>query len=167
MYLGIKRTAQRIKINRCRTGQYLNADNTRSFRYWPGQNAIGFDHANDIPLIRYADILLSRAEALNELNGPTQEALDLINEVRERAGIYDLQLADFASKDQLRDHILKKRGWEFYDEAKRREDPIRQNRFIEYAIVRSAVKAKPYHVLFPIPQQEIDANPLCDQNDGY
>ncbi|MEM7110161.1 MAG: RagB/SusD family nutrient uptake outer membrane protein, partial [Bacteroidota bacterium] len=46
-------------------------DNVRPFKYWPGEgDPIGPGYGNDIPVIRYADILLSRAEALNELNGP-------------------------------------------------------------------------------------------------
>src|SRR5690606_40475515 len=66
---------------------------------------LGNHSGNDVPVIRYADILLSRAEALNELNGPTQEALDLINEVRNRAGLADLTLADASGKEVLRDQI--------------------------------------------------------------
>ena len=68
-------------------------NNTRSFKFWPDPDALRNEHGNDMPLIRYADILLSRAEALNNLSSaPTQEAIDLINEVRERAGLDDLQL---------------------------------------------------------------------------
>ncbi len=62
-----------------------DADNARCLKYW--DNATAANHSgNDVPVIRYADILLTKAEALNELNGPTQESLDLINEVREPCG---------------------------------------------------------------------------------
>lgn len=142
-------------------------DNTRSFKYWPDPEGINASFGNDIPEIRYADILLSRAEALNELAGPTQEALDLINEVRERAGLEDVLLSQFSSKDALRDHILKERGWEFYSEGKRRLDLIRMDKLISNALERGITNAKPYHVRYPIPFATMDANPLLVQNEGY
>lgn len=146
----------------------LNANNTRAFKYKPDPNAIANDHGNDMPVIRYADILLSRAEALNEIDGPTQEALDLIDEVRNRAGLTTkLNLSDFPSKESLRDRILDERAWEFFTEFKRREDLIRHGKLISKAQERGATNAKDYHVLFPIPQEEINANPLCEQNTGY
>ncbi len=145
----------------------LNTNNTRSFKYWPDVNAQGNEHGNDVPEIRYADILLSKAEALNELNGPTQESLDLINQVRTRAGLANLNVSDFSSKETLRDHILAERGWEFYSERKRRQDLIRHGKFVSSAIERGVTNAKPYHVKFPIPQTELDANKELVQNDGY
>ncbi len=142
-------------------------NNTRSLKYWPDPNAIGGFNGNDLPEIRYSDILLSRAEALNELGGPNQESIDLINLVRARAGVSDLLLSDFASKIDLRDQILKERGWEFYSEGLRREDLIRMDKFIENAQARGHASAKSYMVLFPIPQQAMDSNPDLVQNPGY
>lgn len=141
-------------------------DNVRSLKYWDNAT-VGNHSGNDIPVIRYADILLSRAEALNELNGPKQEALDLINLVRTRAGIVNLTLAEATSKDVLRDLILRERGWEFYSEGLRREDLLRHNKFISMAVARGITVATDKHKLFPIPQTEIDANPACEQNMGY
>lgn len=143
-----------------------DADNVRSLKYWDN-NTVGNHSGNDVPVIRYADILLARAEALNELNGPTQEALDLINLVRTRAGIASLTLADATSKELLRDLILRERGWEFYSEGKRREDLLRHDKFIALAKARGITVAADKHKLFPIPQAEIDANKACKQNDGY
>ncbi|AWW28843.1 RagB/SusD family nutrient uptake outer membrane protein [Echinicola strongylocentroti] len=142
-------------------------DNTRSFKYWPDPDGINASFGNDIPEIRYADILLSRAEALNELNGPSQEALDLINQVRERADLEDLSLSQFSSKEALRDHILKERGWEFYSEGKRRLDLIRMGKLISNAQERGITNAQPHHVRYPIPFATMDANPLLEQNEGY
>jgi hypothetical protein len=142
------------------------ADNVRSLKYWDN-NTVGNNSGNDVPVLRYADILLSRAEALNELSGPTQDALDLINQVRTRAGIANLTLVNATSKDVLRDLILRERGWEFYSEGKRREDLLRHNKFISLAIARGLTNASDKHKLFPIPQAEIDANKACVQNDGY
>ncbi len=143
----------------------LDDDNTRSFKFWPDEGAVGNNHGNDMPWIRYADILLSRAEALNNLHGPTQEAIDLINMVRERAGVEDLQLADFSTTQSLNDHLLNERAWEFYTEAMiRREDQIRMGTFVSSAVERGYA-AEEYHVLFPIPQDEIDANSAISEDD--
>lgn len=141
-------------------------DNARSFKYTPDPGALARFHGNDLPIIRYADILLSRAEALNELQGPTQEAVDLVNEIRERAGVPLLELADFGDKEALRDHILQERNWEFFSEGKRRMDLVRQGKLIGNAQARGK-NAQPYHALYPIPQSEIEANPNLTQNEGY
>lgn len=142
------------------------ADNARSLKYWDN-NTIGNHSGNDVPVLRYADMLLTRAEALNELNGPTQEALDLINLVRQRAGIGGLTMAEAISKEVLRSLILRERGWEFYTEGKRREDLLRHGLFISLAKSRGVVTAVEKHGLFPIPQAEIDANPVVKQNKDY
>lgn len=142
-------------------------DNTRSFRYYPDPNAIGENHGNDIPEVRYADILLSRAEALNEISGPNMESISLINEVRERAGVSLLTLSEFPTKDALRDHLLKERSWEFYSEGKRREDLIRMDKYIEFAQNRGLSNAQQFHRVFPLPQNAMDSNPLLVQNEGY
>ena len=60
-----------------------------------------------MPILRYAEVLINRAEALNELSGPNQESIDLLNEVRRRSNAPDYNLADFATKESLRDQILK------------------------------------------------------------
>lgn len=141
-------------------------DNARCLKYW--DNATSGNHSgNDVPQIRYADILLTKAEALNELNDPTQESIDLVNQVRARAGISDLTLADAASTDVFRDLILRERGWEFVAEGKRREDLLRHGKFISSAQARGVATAAEKHKLFPIPQVERDANKIVGQNDGY
>ena len=145
----------------------LNEDNTRSFKYWPDPEGANASYGNDIPEIRYADILLLRAEALNELNGPNQTSIDLINQVRERAGLEGLLLSDLSDQAILRDHILKERGWEFYSEGKRRNDLIRMGKYVSNAQARGKTNAQPFHVRFPIPQDVMDANPALVQNEGY
>lgn len=141
-------------------------DNARSFKYWDNAT-VGNNSGTDVPVLRYADILLTRAEALNELSGPTAESLALLNQIRQRAGIPLLSLAELSGKDAFRDAILRERGWEFISEGKRREDLIRQGKLISDATARGISNARDYRVLFPIPQSEIDANKLCTQNTGY
>ena len=146
------------------TGKAL--DNARSFKYRPDPNAVGIQHGNDMPYVRLADIILARAEALNELNGPNQESVTLINQIRNRAKATPITLAAYPTKDGLRDFILAERAREFFDEGLRREDLIRHGKFIERAIARGW-PAKPFHVLYPLPQTQIDNNPNLVQNAGY
>jgi hypothetical protein len=126
---------------------------------------------NDMPLIRLADIILAKAEALNQKNGPNQESIDLINQVRDRAFNHDItkykKLSDFASKDALNDWILKERGWELYFEGHRRMDLIRNGKFLDMATARGATDPTGKRLLFPIPQSEIDINSKLVQNPGY
>ncbi|MFT7233303.1 MAG: hypothetical protein ACI8TA_002528 [Cyclobacteriaceae bacterium] len=125
---------------------------------------------NDIVLHRLGEIYLTLAESLNEENGPNQESIDLINELRDRA-FNDapgkrIQLTDFATKESLRDYILDERSWELYAENYRRDDLLRHGKYIQQALDRGIATAKPFHVLYPIPQDEMDRNPNLKQN-GY
>lgn len=139
-------------------------------KYEVDPNRVGPWAGNDIVLHRYAEVLLTLAEALNEIYGPNQESIDLINELRNRAFNNDatklVQLSDFVSKEDLRSRILDERGWELYAEGYRREDLIRHGEFISRAQERGK-NAQSYHVLYPIPQREIDRNPKLIQNPGY
>ncbi len=94
------------------------------------------------------------------------EALSLLNQIRTRADLRSYTSQDASTKDQFINLVIKERGWEFYSEGKRREDFIRQGIFIQNAVSRG-LAAKPYQVLFPIPQSEIDANKNLVQNPGY
>ena len=59
----------------------------------------------NLRMMRYSDVLLRAAECENEVSGPTQQAINWINEVRRRAQLNDLQLSDFNSKDKLFEQI--------------------------------------------------------------
>lgn len=141
----------------------------RSFKYPIDETAeepkVG---GQDVPLVRYADILLIRAEGLVMSTGSvSQEALDLLNTIRNRAGLSSYTLTDIPDQDTFINKILDERKWEFFNEAKRREDLLRYDRFIQNALDRGKTLAQPKHRLFPIPQPEIDANKNLVQNDGY
>ena len=142
----------------------LGKNDSRSFKYFPDPASLSADAGNDIPELRFADILLARAEALNELIGPTQENIDLINRVRARANVTLLSLASF-TKEKLRDAILDERKWEFFTEGFRRQDLIRHGKFISNAVARGK-NAKDFQLRYPIPQTEIDVSKI-QQNDGY
>lgn len=149
--------------------QALGNNDARAFKYVPSINDVSRSYGADIPEFRLAEILLFRAEALNELQGPNQESINLINEVRVRADLDELSLGDFGSREKLRDHILKERSWEFYLEGKRRHTLIRVGKFIETARNNDMVSGNPqeHHRRYPIPQFAIDANPSLEQNPGY
>lgn len=159
----VDQSGQKIELLRDNEGNPL--DNVRSFKYWPDPNASGENNGNDIVYIRYADILLCRAEALNELKGPNEESINLINEIRKRAKVAEIEQSKF-TKETLRDFILEERAREFFSEGLRREDLIRHGKFISNAIERGK-DAKPYQVLYPIPQRQREANPNLTQNPGY
>ncbi|MDP4272053.1 MAG: RagB/SusD family nutrient uptake outer membrane protein, partial [Bacteroidota bacterium] len=59
----------------------------------------------NLRLMRYSDVLLRAAECENEINGPTQAAIDYINFVRRRVALTDLKLSDFSTKDALFEQI--------------------------------------------------------------
>lgn len=59
----------------------------------------------NLRLMRYSDVLLRAAECENEVNGPTQTAIDYINQVRERVALPDLKLSDFPTADALFEQI--------------------------------------------------------------
>lgn len=115
---------------------------------------------------RYADVLLMKAEALNELNR-TGEAEDALNIVRHRAGLPDIK---GQAQSQLKELILHERRIELAFEGHRWFDLIRVDNG-DYAIkfLHSIGKtnATKDRLLFPIPQQERDANPNLTQNNGY
>lgn len=149
-------------------------------KYGEDPAGTGVNQGVDYVVYRYADVLLALAEALNEINGPNQQAIDLINQVRARAFNPDkpISLASYSTKEALRDYILQERGWELYFEGNRREDLIRHGKYIEYANdvnKMGAVRpknpqqnAKDFHVLYPIPNKAIvESKGVLKQNPGY
>lgn len=86
----------------------------------------------NIRLMRYSDVLLRAAECENEVNGPTQRAIDWINEVRGRADLPDLELEDFDTADKLFEQIANvERPKEFGCEFGRGFDLIRWGFFYD------------------------------------
>lgn len=86
----------------------------------------------NLRMMRYSDVLLRAAECENEVNGPTQQAIDWINQVRERANLADLSLSDFNSKDKLFEQIANvERPKEFGCEYGRGFDLIRWGFFYD------------------------------------
>jgi len=139
---------------------YLGKYVDRSQLLTPNQSNINF------PILRYADVLLIYAEALNELNGPTADAYSAINQVRNRAQIASLPLT--LSQSDFRDSLYTERRREFVQEAQRWFDLVRTGRLVQQVQkVATKTNVSATNNLFPVPATEISINPGLTQNPGY
>ena len=126
--------------------------------------ANGRNQSNDIPLLRYADVLLMKAEALTR-QGSSSEAMQLVNQIRSYAG------AELLTSNPTLDDIYAERAREFFDENWRRNDMIRFGHFEDeyfphYKDYPTANFEKTRRV-FPIHKNMLDLNPKWSQNNGY
>jgi hypothetical protein len=134
--------------------------------YLTGTTEQDWDSGINFRVIRYADVLLMQAEALNEAAN-TAGAYPLVNQVRSRVGLP--ALAAGLTQAQMRDAILRERMFEFGLEGQRWWDLTRHgqvgaslvSRDPEYQTFRAGRE------LLPIPQTEINLNPNVRQNTGY
>lgn len=164
-----------------RQGLTLNTGNNAINKYvsrdrlnQPGQSSV-----NNPRILRYADVLLLKAEALNESGGSTSQAIDLINQVRTRARGAGTSPANrsnaITDRAQIRQFIMDERLMELAGEGERYFDLRRwalsnkitlNSAFFDSAIPTDVVWASK-HLNFPIPTIETDVNPNITQNDGY
>ena len=121
----------------------------------------------DFIYIRYADVLLMYAEVLNEINsGPSTEAYNAINDVRNRANLTDLPSG--LGYQAFKDAVLQERQWEFVMEGQRWYDLIRHGKLKEKVEnAKEGITVNDWNVLFPIPQKERYYNSNLSQNTGY
>ncbi|MBY0424395.1 MAG: RagB/SusD family nutrient uptake outer membrane protein, partial [Cytophagales bacterium] len=150
------------------TVPYLN-------KYWDAAQASNLSQsAANVPIIRFAEVLLIHAEAENEANGgPTPAAYSSINRVRTRAGLPNLTPG--LTQNAFRDSVYLDRRLELVWENQRWFDLIRQKDSNGQdgtyllqalnAVGKTSVQAK--HYLYPIPLQEIQLNPKLTQNPGW
>ncbi|MCB2407873.1 RagB/SusD family nutrient uptake outer membrane protein [Hymenobacter lucidus] len=143
--------------------KYQN-DRTRNFE--------NFFSGINIRLIRYSDVLLMQAEALNELNRPA-DAAALVNEVRTRAGLNPI--ATTLSKEQMVTQIRHERVTELSGEGVRWYD-INRYRLLDDQAGINELKTRDADFntfvlgkskLLPIPQTDIDIDRNIKQNPGY
>ena len=158
-----------------------------SLTKWVDMNGENEDRTKaykNITLIRYADILLMRAEALIESGGDLQEAADLINLIRSRAGMP--QIDNVGGQSEMREKLRHERrielafeGLRYYDIIRWRigdkvrngdqygaalmnkETGKRENIFMEKRVWDD------HMYLWPVPQDARDLNPSLDQNPGW
>lgn len=123
----------------------------------------GRNQSNDLPIFRYADILMMKAEALTR-QGSTG-AKDLFNQIRSYAG------APTIASEPTLDEIYDERGREFFDENWRRNDMIRfghyEDEFFPHYKNFPDANFDKRHRIFPIKQAVLDLNTGWEQNPGY
>ncbi len=153
---------------------------------------VGLHCGINLRLMRYSDVLLRAAECENEINGPTQTAIDYINQVRRRAGLEDLKLSDFPTSDHLFEQIANvERPKEFGCENGRGIDLLRWGFFYDEGRLQQLIQHGYYkldgkastdeltaetasassfqyyykgHEYFPIYKGTLDANPRLKGN---
>ncbi len=144
--------------------------NTVLIKKYMDKNSNGDRNRCNVPILRLPDMHLIAAEAEGRLNGPTSLAFEQINAVRSRAGIPTLGLP--MDKDAFVAAVLQERGWEFFAEGDRWYDLTRTNTFMEAIpkavdVVYPERNPQPKHRYFPIPLDEIRANPNLEQNPDW
>lgn len=147
-------------------GQVVNDRYTLKYRDVPFQVE---DADNDWPVIRYADVMLMYAEALNEVNsGPSPEAYTMVNLIRARAGLNPLPGG--LAKNDFSLALEHERQVELAFEGHRWFDLVRTGRALDVMNKHfgGRIIVKPYQLLFPIPQSQVSINPdKIKQNPGY
>jgi starch-binding outer membrane protein, SusD/RagB family len=153
------------------------------YRY---QHTIAGRTDNNWPVLRYADVLLMLAEAINEQSGPTTEAYGYLNQVRKRAGLAEAAGLD---KGAFRNKVLQERRVELafenhrWFDLKRTKTPAELAQFMNaYAAKEKANPTVPRggvafnaldyvfaenEYVFPIPAPQILINEKLTQNQGY
>ncbi|NDV84151.1 RagB/SusD family nutrient uptake outer membrane protein [Bacteroides sp. 51] len=146
--------------------------------------------SNDFPLFRYADVLMMKAESLLR-QGLADDAAEIVTEVRKRnfkskpekakvtgAQLLEGSVYDYGRRDNLVPNtfeggadvqygrFLDELGWEFNQEARRRQDMIRFGVYTTKAWF-SHDPSEGYRSLLPIPRSQREKNPNLKQNDGY
>lgn len=148
-------------------------------KYLDPDMATEWDAENDWPVLRVGDIVLLLAELINEVDGPTEEALGYLNMIRERAGIPAYAASEVASRYQFREAVRAERRLELAFENQRWFDLLRWeiatatvNEFLageaffsEYNYTVNPIED--WQTLLPIPLAVININPDVAQNVGY
>ena len=154
--------------------------------YHPDSYTILGRPGNNWPVLRYADVLLMLAEAINEQTGPTSDALGYLNEIRDRAG---LDALSGLTQDSFRDAIFHERRIELafendrWYQLKRTMSPSELVTFLTAhgelershpTTDRGGIPFSPgdykfeaFEALFPIPADERLINKELTQNEGY
>lgn len=134
---------------------------------------------NDLPIYRYAEVLLIFAEAdARVANEPTVDAMEALNKVHRRAygedptnaSAIDFKIEDY-NFDTFIDLVLQERAYEFIFEGKRWLTLKRTGNAQEAIMAAKGITIAEAHYLWPIPVNEMDFNkaldPAVDQNPGY
>ncbi|WP_257667242.1 RagB/SusD family nutrient uptake outer membrane protein [Parapedobacter tibetensis] len=137
-----------------------------------------FDYGVNLSILRYTDVLLMYAEVLNELGYvPDGEAFQLVNRIRERAGLPPWDATSIPSQEAFREALFEERRKEFAGEFLRWFDLVRQGEekmqttmdafLSQLAEGSDTYRFDPKYLLLPIPAAERQTNPTLEQNPGY
>ncbi|TMU56115.1 RagB/SusD family nutrient uptake outer membrane protein [Flagellimonas algicola] len=126
------------------------------------------DGGSDHLIIRYADVILKYAEALNE-NGQTAEAIVQLDAIRARAGLAGTTAT---TQSDVRDAIEQERRFEFIGEGHRWLDLKRYGTAVEvmnafFSSTGANVTIDATKLILPIPQSQLDTDASITQNPGY
>jgi hypothetical protein len=126
-----------------------------------------------MPIIRYADVLLIFAEAENMANGgPTQAAVEAVNQVIDRANGNTInadhpKLTAAMTKEAFDEAVIEERNQELCFEFDRWFDLVRKRILKEKSIPTIQQNFSDADDLFPVPDNDVQLNPLITQNPGY
>ncbi len=144
------------------------------FKYDIDPEATGEGNQIDWIIYRYADALTLLSEAIVRKNNVvTQEAVDLLNRVRTRAGLPAYALNSFTDSRDFLDKLLMERAHELFFEGCRRQDLIRDGSYVESIrekcrILGETTLINDYYTRIPLPQSVIDEGQgIIEQNPGY
>lgn len=145
---------------------------TPQFHKYYDESVIGSQgqSSKNLPIIRYAEVLLIYAEALNEKYGPTAQSFWAIDKVRQRAHISKLEdIVPVLSQDQFRDAVFLERRKELVYEYQRWFDLARRGATYYVNTLKAAGKtlAAPRHIHFPTPQRELNLNSKLKQHPDW
>lgn len=153
------------------SGQTIPYNFVKKYYDTPATNG---DNGNNIPVIRYADVLLMYAESLNEVGYQANgDAFTYLNRIRNRAGLASKTAADLPSQQAFRLAMEQERRVEFAFEGQRWYDLVRTDRAIPVLNgkkdqIRLVNVLTENNLVDPIPQSQIDINKSkIQQNPGY
>jgi hypothetical protein len=143
----------------------ITATNGSVTNYW-GKYPTGTPYTDNVPLIRYAEVLLNLAEAITRsANGVDPRAIALLNAVRGRSDVStQFAAADFADANALTNAILKERRIEFLGEGLRSIDLMRLNLPIPAKGTATGVQPSDPNYVWPIPSTELSVNRVMERN---
>lgn len=155
--------------------EYKKVDGVNAYlmnKFFDQRDATNKNYGNDQIILRYADVLLMYAEALNEVSYSSDqqsEAMKALNAVHTRAGLAPLDIADLPNQDAFRRAICKERQMEFPYEGHRWYDVVRMGYAKEFAAAEGHT-IQNYQLVYPIPNTELERinnTSLLWQNSNY
>ncbi len=141
-------------------------------KFYDSRDATNLTYGNDQIILRYSDVLLMYAEALNNIsysNDQDSDQMEALNAVHTRAGLAPLDITTIPNQDAFRRAVCKERQMEFPYEGQRWFDVVRMGYAKEFAAAEGH-DIQNYQLLYPIPNTELERindTSLLWQNPNY